>query len=232
MRAFLLLLILAVLVWTGREALRGEGLRDTVRQVRAVAGWSAPDEQWSEATAALLEDAPPRVRDLVFQRDSTLVRWAAGAELRVWIERADGRPGWSADLPERVRKGILAWEAARLPVRVSFADREEDANVIYRWAHQLDGETLGLTELMMNEVLGVQSAVVTIALHDADGTPLDHTKMDATLLHEAGHLFGLVHTDDAMSALHPRSRSTRPSVSDIETVQMLYRLPMGRIPSR
>lgn len=206
-------------------------MKDLVRVVRTALGAPSFHERWTDESVRLLESAPPRIRDLVFKRDSTLVRWAAGAELRIWIDEAPHLAGWRSDLSQRVRRAIAAWEAARLPIRVQYVDDATRANVFVSWTDQLPGETLGTTEVVMNDLFGIQSAQILIALQDADGALVDREKLDATILHEAGHLLGLVHTDDTLSSMHPRSRATTPSAEDIAVLQMLYRLPMGRIPA-
>lgn len=224
----LILVIASVLAFVSKDSL---DIRDAVRYWRASLGFPVENEQWTKRTIALLEQAPPRVKDLLYTRDSTLVRWAVGSELRIWIDappRIDGVPG---ALPARVHRSIALWRAARLPLKVRYVEKAEEANVHVTWIKNLPGETIGITELIMNDMLGVQSARIFIALHDSQGKPLDADKVDATLLHEAGHLLGLVHTDNDRSAMHPRSRVKRPSAEDIEVLQMLYRLPLGPAPT-
>lgn len=232
-----LLLVLFLILLAGAGATRAGAFGPdaanemdvVIRRARASLGVADPSDQWTAGSVRLLDEASPRIRELIFHRDSTLVRWPVGSEIRVHVEVGGHLPGWKSDLPGRARAAFEPWERVGAPVRFTFVDDPASADLIVSWVERLGGDMVGSTDLRFNDLQGARSGTVTIALHERDGAPLDREKMDATLVHEAGHVLGLVHTDDETSVMHPRSRATVPSSSDVQTVRMLYGLPFGHV---
>lgn len=201
----------------------------TVLRAREAVGLGPAAERWTAAKAKALTGMPPRVRALV-RPDSTLVRWAQGADIRVYTAPRPDLDGWQDDLPTRLARALDTWQRTGIPVTLEMVHDTAGANVRVLWTERLTGEEVGSTRVLFDELKGIRSGTITIAFRGSDGALLDRQKVDATLLHEVGHLLGLVHTQDSTSCMNPRSRLTTPSPEDEETVLILYKLPYGHLP--
>ncbi|MGH7475483.1 MAG: matrixin family metalloprotease [Longimicrobiales bacterium] len=237
MRLGLRLVLLALLIGAAAGFFFPEvvGFRLTNSELRLatkrVLDWtrlSNPDTRWSSQSQRRLERGGPRLQELLAEYDSTLIRWAAGDTLRVWIQRS-GLVGGDARNIQLAEAALRDWIGIGMPLVLQRVDVVDSSNVRIRWVERLPDRRLGVTHVVFNDVLGMESAELRIALRDHRGHAVDADQLAAVLLHEAGHLLGLGHTADETSIMHPSSTAPRLSLSDRETVLLLYALPLGRV---
>jgi hypothetical protein len=242
---FLCVLIVAPVV---RERLRGPGVTITRRvygdsvRVDSTTGVVArtgglPDSataaRRADSARALLSSADTAgtwIHDVVAEGDSVVRRWPASPNrlVRLWLQ--DGRqvPNWSASFTRAVQAGFDGWGLPEVPVRFLFVADSAAADVPVLWVATLPERRLGVTRAdSWNDTLVRGS--ITLTTSGADGRALSEAEIRRTALHEAGHLLGLPHTDDAESIMAPLAMVDAPSARDLATLRLLYRLPFGSV---
>jgi hypothetical protein len=184
------------------------------------------------ATPEAIRDASAGtyIGQLLAERDSTLQRWPdrRANPIRVWLDGSlDGHqvPGAFASA---VQSAFSEWASIGLPVRFSFVQRPQDAEVRVHWADHLPQKT-GSTTWRADHSGWLTSGDITLATHISGGQPIDSRGMRQLALHEVGHLVGLSHSPNTSDIMAPLVRATDLSAEDIATARLLYSFQAGRV---
>ncbi|GAC1650061.1 MAG: hypothetical protein NVS4B3_08280 [Gemmatimonadaceae bacterium] len=168
------------------------------------------------------------------QQDSLLIRWPDRRRqpVRVWIEPKSAVAGFHREFVDFARQAFAEWAAAETPVPYVFVTDSMGSEARVLWVQRFaDGERIGST-LQVRDTHGwIVAGTVRIATETPDGRPLDDTYVQATAIHEVGHLLGLNHSDDTTDIMAPASHVTRISGVDLATLRLLYTLPAGSLKS-
>ena len=183
--------------------------------------------------AALAATHGTYLPEMLAAQDSVLHRWPrrpGSRPLRVWVQPHSDVTDWSPRLVQPARDAVLAWDEARLPVRLAVTGDSAGADVRVTWEQALEPPRIGVARTETDPEGWIVGATLRLAVHGPDGAPLDETTVRAAALHEVGHLLGLDHTGDttAIMASHATSLD-RLSPADIATAALLYRLRPGRV---
>ena len=180
---------------------------------------------------AVLSAAPGTYIEAVLEdRDSTIERWPAhvGQPLRVWIDSTPVLSGPQASFPDAVRSAFSTWVTAGIPLRFSFVPSSRDADIRVHWTDRLDHKT-GSTTWRTDRNGWLTQGDITLATHISDGQALDMRGMRAIALHEVGHALGLSHSQNPKDIMAPLIRVDVLSLSDRNTIKLLYSFPAGPI---
>jgi hypothetical protein len=166
---------------------------------------------------------------LLADRDSTVERWPdhVAQPLRVWIDSGANISG-EVRFPAAVREAFSQWSLTGIPLRFTFVNRPNDADVKVHWTDHLDHKT-GSTTWRTDRGGWLTSSDITLATHISSGSPLDARGMRAIALHEVGHALGLSHSGDAHDIMAPLVRVDGLSETDRNTIRLLYTLPAGPV---
>ncbi|HEV8448084.1 MAG TPA: matrixin family metalloprotease [Gemmatimonadaceae bacterium] len=180
---------------------------------------------------AVLSAAPGTYIEAVLaDRDSTIERWPArvAQPIRVWIDSSSLCDGPQASFPAAVRTAFTTWGTAGIPVRFAFVPSSRDADIRVHWTTHLDHKT-GSTTWRTDRNGWLTQGDITLATHISDGMPLDSRGMRAIALHEVGHSLGLSHSTNPQDIMAPLIRVDVLSLSDRNTIKLLYSFPAGPI---
>jgi predicted Zn-dependent protease len=148
--------------------------------------------------------------------------------IRVWIDSSSLCDGPQANFPEAVRSAFSTWGTAGIPVRFAFVPGSRDADIRVHWTTHLDHKT-GSTTWRTDRNGWLTQGDITLATHISDGMPLDSRGMRAIALHEVGHALGLSHSLNPQDIMAPLIRVDVLSLSDRNTIKLLYSFPAGPI---
>jgi hypothetical protein len=163
--------------------------------------------------------------------DSNITRWPdrPTEAIRVWVEPSPSIPDWDPAFLRAARDGIKRWNSAGIPVRMNFVVDSTDAEVKLRWVSKMDGRTVGQTMRFRNREFWLVRAEIIMAIHEPGGAVLSPASIRSIATHEAGHMLGLDHSPYQLDIMAPGySQQIEPSVSDLNTMRLLYTLPPGR----
>jgi predicted Zn-dependent protease len=170
------------------------------------------------------------IEQVLADRDSTIERWPArvAQPIRVWIDSTPLLSGPQTNFPEAVRSAFGTWATAGIPVRFAFVPSNRDADIRVHWTTHLDHKT-GSTTWRTDRNGWLTQGDITLATHISDGMPLDSRGMRAIALHEVGHALGLSHSLNPQDIMAPLIRVDVLSLSDRNTIKLLYSFPAGPI---
>jgi len=180
---------------------------------------------------AVLSAAPGTyIGQVLEDRDSTIERWPAhvAQPLRIWIDSTSLLNGAQTTFPEAVRTAFTTWGGAGIPLRFTFVPSSHDADIRVHWTAHLDHKT-GSTTWRTDRNGWLTSGDITLATHVSDGQALDMRGMRAIALHEVGHSLGLSHSVNPKDIMAPLIRVDVLSLSDRNTIKLLYSFPAGPI---
>ena len=180
---------------------------------------------------AVLSAAPGTyIEQVLADRDSTIERWPAhvAQPLKVWIDSTSLLNGSQANFPDAVRAAFTTWGTAGIPLRFNFIPSSHDADIRVHWTPHLDHKT-GSTTWRTDRNGWLTQGDITLATHISDGMPLDMRGMRAIALHEVGHALGLSHSLNPKDIMAPLIRVDVLSLSDRNTIKLLYSFPAGTI---
>ncbi len=180
---------------------------------------------------AVLAAAPGTyIEQVLADRDSTIERWPAhvAQPLKVWIDSSSLCSGDQSGFPEAVRTAFNTWGTVGIPLRFSFVPSSRDADIRVHWTGHLDHKT-GSTTWRTDRNGWLTVGDITLATHISDGQALDTRGMRAIALHEVGHALGLSHSLDPKDIMAPLIRVDGLSLSDRNTIKLLYSFPAGPI---
>ena len=146
----------------------------------------------------------------------------------VWIDSTPLLSGPQTNFPEAVRSAFGTWGSAGIPVRFAFVPSNRDADIRVHWTTHLDHKT-GSTTWRTDRNGWLTQGDITLATHISDGMPLDSRGMRAIALHEVGHALGLSHSLNPQDIMAPLIRVDVLSLSDRNTIKLLYSFPAGPI---
>lgn len=171
---------------------------------------------------------------LLDQRDSTVRRWplSTARPIRVWIDDPRKTRGGLAGGERYVRQAFDDWTVVGIPVRFEMVKDSARSDVAVVWRETLAEKRVGVTQMHGVNDFYTHGAIL-LATHRPSGELLLPGQVSSTVLHEVGHLLGLGHADDTASVMFPEMkdeiRARRIAETDRVTLQLLYRLPVGRV---
>jgi len=170
------------------------------------------------------------IDQLLIDRDSTLERWSprVTAPLKVWIDSSDVLSGVPSGFPSAVRAAFKEWAGTGIPLRVQYVSTPGAADIRVRWIEHLNHKT-GSTTWRTDHNGWMLAGDITLATHISDGQPLDARGMRAIALHETGHALGLSHSKDPGDVMAPLVHVDGISVTDRNTIALLYSMPAGPV---
>jgi len=171
------------------------------------------------------------IGEVIAAHDSALVRWPDRTlkPLRVWVQPLSPLPAFRAEYVPIVRRAFNAWADVGIPIAFTFVVDSGAADIHITWVDQFNDAISGKTIWAHDEARWIVDAQIQLAVRHQGGDMLDSTAIAAISLHEIGHLLGLDHTSDTTSIMASKVRVRRLSPADRATVQLLYRLPAGKI---
>jgi len=174
------------------------------------------------------------VDDILVAQDSALYRWPDNGvdAVRVYVEPSSSAAGWDPAYVELARSALAEWNDAGFPLRFTYIDDSERADIRIRWRERFpaeEGQRIGVTERIHTSEFWIASARIDIANHDSTGRLIPTRMVGGTLRHEIGHALGLNHASDPTSVMYRESAGTTISPSDRATLRLLYLLPPGSL---
>lgn len=171
------------------------------------------------------------IDEVLAAHDSALARWPDRntTPLVVWVQPHTTIEGFDEEFVPVVRRAFSQWADAGIPVSFAFQTDSSRADIHVTWVEQFPESISGKTIWAHDDQWWIVDADIQLALRHRSGENLDSTAVRAIAMHEVGHLLGLDHTRDTTSIMAPKVRVRDLSSADRATVQLLYRLPAGRV---
>ncbi|HEX4933180.1 MAG TPA: matrixin family metalloprotease [Gemmatimonadaceae bacterium] len=163
----------------------------------------------------------------------TVFRWPTHQRqvIRVWIDRAPAVDPWNPNFADIVEGAFGEWTAAGFPMRFDFLPDSASADLHVRWIRNFAEEgVLGSAERALHGYW-ITGGLVTIATRDFNGMAMTPAMIHSTARHEIGHALGLDHVPDPESIMFPLSVAVTITPRDRATMNLLYALPPGRLPT-
>jgi hypothetical protein len=168
------------------------------------------------------------------QNDSSVRRWptSTARPIRVWIADPTQVKGGLTGGQRYVRQAFDEWVMVGIPVRFEFVADSAAADVQVLWTESLTQKRVGVTSMAGVDDFFTKG-IITVATHRPTGEILAPVHVASTVLHEVGHMLGLGHASDTVSVMFPQMsndlRTRRVVEIDRATLELLYRLPVGRV---
>jgi predicted Zn-dependent protease len=174
------------------------------------------------------------VDDILVAQDSALYRWPDNGvdAIKVYVEPSSSAAGWDPAYVELAHNAFAQWNEAGFPLRFTYIDDSERADIRIRWRERFpaeEGQRIGVTERIHTSEFWIASARIDIANHDSIGRLIPTRMVGGTLRHEIGHALGLNHAGDPTSVMYRESAGTTISPSDRATLRLLYLVPPGSL---
>lgn len=171
------------------------------------------------------------IGEVLAAHDSALARWPDRVvnPLRIWIQPDAPLSGFQEDFVPVVRRAFTRWSDVGIPVSFTFLVDSSRADVHVTWVDRFIEPISGKTIWAHDDQRWIIDAQIQLAVRHQGGEGLDTTAVRAIAMHEVGHLLGLDHTSDTTSIMAPKVRVKDLSPADRATVQLLYKLPAGKV---
>jgi len=152
----------------------------------------------------------------------TLAVWVNPKGIKVYVE--------PANKSQILERAINIWDGAmRSDMNFVFVNNKNDADISLAFVDQLDGNKLGIAESSHIQIQGkiyLYKVNISIARKDPMGFINNDAEILKTALHEIEHGIGILgHSNsinDIMYYSSSSTKSTSPSLRDIDTVNKLY----------
>ena len=169
--------------------------------------------------------------EILAARGGNVARWIDRRDdpITVWIQRSPGIRDFWPDYPELARDAFYTWSNAGIPLRFLFIGDSASAEVRVRWVDRFNDSAAGKTFWARDVNWWILGADIELGLHSAAGEAYDRQAVHAIALHEVGHLIGLDHSSNPKNIMSPRVLSLRLSTEDLQTANLVYRLPPGPV---
>lgn len=197
-------------------------------------GLAAPERDPARIARTLAtRSAGSYIGDMLAARDSMNFRWPdrRTTPMRVWVQEPPSGSTGSAPFTQIVRDAFDTWGDAGVPIRFSFVLDSAGAEIRVTWVEAFDPgvRMTGRTRWVHDQHGWIVAGSIELATHQQDGRALDADAVRAIALHEAGHLLGLDHANDASSVMSSRIQVAELSEADRITVRLVYLLPPGTL---
>ena len=171
------------------------------------------------------------ISEVIAAHDSALVRWPERKlePLRVWVQPSARYESFREAFVPAVRRAFSDWTDVGIPMSFTFIVDSATADIRVTWVDRFNEPISGKTIWAHDAARWIVDGQIQLAVRHQSGERLDSTAVSAIALHEVGHLLGLDHTSDTTSIMAPKVRVSRLSPADRATVQLIYRLPPGRL---
>jgi predicted Zn-dependent protease len=177
-----------------------------------------------------------------------LVRWETkgGRTLRVFVNPRTEAMRSVVGYRSALQQAAGQWGATKIPVTFEFVDQERNADISITWQAKLDGSNVGVTQTELEESScrpdqevfcpaketgWLARVVITLELSSQNVAPKPLLEIRRVAVHEFGHALGLGHSPNPQDVMHPRSSVLSLSERDRRSIDLLYRLTPGILPS-
>lgn len=162
--------------------------------------------------------------------DGKVVHFAANRmPLKVYISDGIGVPGWSMSMKQAILFAMQNWSSATSGrIRFSQTYDESSADIVVHWQKNFPDNILGVSPFQAYGDKIVRSDITMAVCYPDTNKPIPAGELATIATHEMGHAIGLKghspYPQDIMFYSTDHNNFQKPSVRDMNTIAMLYKL--------